>query len=118
MDLLGQDVLLCPGQVPAALQLPHFFPKPLILQHKLLQHPIEVLLGPGHPGPMDPWCLGLDLIQLGPQVTILLFELQQLSLCWLGWLYSRGLGTLWSGGDPLSSACISQSAESLGKALG
>lgn len=118
MDLLGQDMLLCPGQVPATPQLSHFLPEPFILQHKLLQHPIEAPLGPGFPGPMEPWCLGLHLIQLEPQVTILLLELQQLSLRLLGRLYSRGLGTLWSRGDPLSSACISQGAESLREALG
>lgn len=36
MDLLCQDALLIPGQIPAALQLPLFFPEPLILQHELL----------------------------------------------------------------------------------
>lgn len=74
MDLLGQDTLLCPGQVPATPQLSHFLPEPLVLQHKLLQHPIEVSLGPGHPGSMGPWCRGVHLIQLEPQVTILLLE--------------------------------------------
>jgi len=29
-------------------------PEPLILQHELLQHPIEVPLGPGHPRPTEP----------------------------------------------------------------
>lgn len=29
-------------------------PEPLILQHELLEHPVEVLLGPGHPAPTEP----------------------------------------------------------------
>jgi hypothetical protein len=29
-------------------------PEPLILQHELMQHRVEVPLGPGHPGPMEP----------------------------------------------------------------
>lgn len=28
-------------------------PEPLIFQHELLEHPIEVLLGPGHAGPTE-----------------------------------------------------------------
>lgn len=36
---------------------PHLaLPEPLILQHKLLQHPIEVPLGPGRTGPIGSWC--------------------------------------------------------------
>lgn len=66
MHLLGQDTLLIPGQVPATLQLALFFPEPLILQHKLLEHSIEVPLGPGHPGPTEPRDLEVHLAQLGP----------------------------------------------------
>lgn len=91
MDLLGQDTLLRPGQVPATPQLSQFLAEPLILQHKLLQHPTEVPLGPGRPGSMGSRCPGVHLLQLEPQVTVLLLELQQLSLCSLGWLYCRGL---------------------------
>lgn len=29
-------------------------PEPLILQHELLEHPVEVLLGPGHPATTEP----------------------------------------------------------------
>lgn len=75
MDLLGQDMLLCQAQVPATPKLSHFLPELLILQHELLQHPIEVPLGPGHPGSVDSRCLSVHLIQLEPQATILLLEL-------------------------------------------
>lgn len=51
VHLLGQDALLSPRQVPATLQLAHLFPEPLILQHELLEHPVETPLGPGQPGP-------------------------------------------------------------------
>lgn len=72
LDLLGEDTLLSPGKVPATLQLPHFLPEPLILQHELLQHPIEVSLGPGHSGPTEAQSPGVHLVHLELQATVLL----------------------------------------------